>query len=81
MKKDNFGTYSLENVNLLSNSRVYFVLYLDLIEKLLNPNPKDRITLEEICKHPWFMGETISKMEYKKEISSRLKKVLLKVRK
>lgn len=57
------------------------MLVLDLIEKLLNPNPKERISLEQISKHPWYTGEAVSKAEYKKEMEGRVKKVMVKIRK
>ena len=53
MKKYNSGKYLQANVNHHHNSKVLLNLKIDLIEKLLTANPKDRITLDEICKHPW----------------------------
>lgn len=26
----------------------------DLIYKMLEPDPKERLSMEEVCKHPWF---------------------------
>lgn len=40
--------------------------YLDLIEKMLNPNPKERITINQMMKHPWTNGESMSRDEYRK---------------
>ncbi len=48
---------------------------------MLNPNPKSRINLQGILKHPWTTGDVISKDEYKKEMGLRIKKVMVKVRK
>jgi serine/threonine protein kinase len=55
--------------------------YADLIEKMLCANPKERITLDEIMKHPWVNGDIISKDEYKKEMNVRVKKIMVKIRK
>lgn len=55
--------------------------YIDLIEKMLNSNPKDRITLAAVMKHPWTNGETLGKEDYKKQMNLRVKKVMVKVRK
>ena len=40
--------------------------YLDLIQRLFDPNPKTRIDLSCVKKHPWYLGEAPSKHEYKK---------------
>lgn len=48
---------------------------------MLNPNPKERVTLNALMKHPWVNGETISRDEYRKEMNTRVKKVMVKVRK
>lgn len=39
---------------------------VDLIERMLDPNPKSRISLPDLKKHPWFLGEVPSKNEFKK---------------
>ena len=33
---------------------------IDLIEGLMNPNPKERLTADDILTHPWVTGETAS---------------------
>jgi hypothetical protein len=48
---------------------------------MLNPNPKERIPLSEIAKHAWLQGEAITRDEYRKEMNSRVKKVMVKIRK
>ena len=48
---------------------------------MLNPNPKERITIYEIMKHPWTNGESMSRDEYRKEMNVRVKKVMVKIRK
>jgi len=30
---------------------------LDLIQKILRPEPKERLTIEEIMQHPWILEE------------------------
>lgn len=40
--------------------------FKDLIQRLFDPNPKTRIDLKQIKKHPWFVGELLNKNEYKK---------------
>ena len=40
--------------------------YLDLIQRLFDPNPKTRIDISSLKKHPWYLGEAPSKHEYKK---------------
>ena len=54
---------------------------IDLVERLLDPNPKSRINLLEVKNHKWFLGELPSKSEYKKEMNLRMKKVGAKIRK
>ncbi len=34
---------------------------IDLIEKLMNPDPKKRLTAQQMLDHPWVRGETASK--------------------
>ena len=48
---------------------------------MLNPNPKERIALSEVLKHPWICGECPSREEYRKEMNTRVKKVMVKIRK
>jgi serine/threonine protein kinase len=48
---------------------------------MLNPNPKERLTLHAVMKHPWINGESSGKEDYKKEMNTRVKKVMVKVRK
>lgn len=48
---------------------------------MLNPEPKARISLDDIMKHPWTNGESISRDEYRKEMNVRVKKVMVKIRK
>ena len=48
---------------------------------MLNPNPKERITLIELMKHPWINGDLVTRDEYRKEMNSRVKKVMVKIRK
>jgi hypothetical protein len=48
---------------------------------MLNPNPKERISLQAVMKHPWTNGETPGREDYKKEMGVRVKKVMVKVRK
>jgi hypothetical protein len=48
---------------------------------MLNPDPKERITLNDIVKHPWVNSESISRDEYRKEMNTRVKKVMVKIRK
>lgn len=54
---------------------------IDLVERLLDPNPKSRISLLEVKKHKWFVGELPSKGEYQKDMNLRIKKVGAKIRK
>lgn len=53
----------------------------DLIQKLFDPNPKTRLDLTGVKKHPWFLAELPSKNEYRKQLQNRLKKLSAKVRK
>ena len=39
---------------------------LDLIQRLFDPNPKTRIDLAGVKKHPWFLGDMLSMNDYKK---------------
>lgn len=48
---------------------------------MLNPNPKERISLSAVMKHPWLNGEIMTKEEFRKEMNIRLKKVMVKIRK
>ena len=48
---------------------------------MFDPNPKTRISIEGIKKHPWFMGGLPKRNEFKKEMRIRLKKVGAKIRK
>jgi hypothetical protein len=48
---------------------------------MLNPNPKERINLLTLTQHPWFNGDGISKDEFRKEMNTRIKKIMVKVRK
>jgi hypothetical protein len=48
---------------------------------MMNPNPKERIPLVEILKHPWMSGDVLTRDEYRKEMNSRVKKVMVKIRK
>jgi predicted HNH restriction endonuclease len=48
---------------------------------MLDPNPKERIGLQAIMKHAWTNGESASREDYKKEMTARVKKVMVKVRK
>jgi serine/threonine protein kinase len=40
----------------------------DLVAKLLKPNPKDRLSLEELLTHPWFTGKPLLRPILTKEI-------------
>lgn len=48
---------------------------------MLNPNPKERIPLSEIMKHPWVNCDSVTREEYRKEMNTRVKKVMVKLRK
>jgi serine/threonine protein kinase len=51
---------------------VYFSpIVQDLINKMLEPNPKKRITIAEIRKHEWFNGPVISASTLQKEVARR----------
>lgn len=43
----------------------------DLINKMLEPNPKKRITIADIRKHPWYNGPILSQTTLSKEIARR----------
>lgn len=48
---------------------------------MFTPNPKERISLQDLLKHPWVNGECLTRDEYRKEMNVRVKKVMVKVRK
>ena len=48
---------------------------------MLAANPKERVSLSALRKHPWVNGDRPSKYDYKKEMNARIKKVMVKVRK
>lgn len=56
-------------------------MIIDLIQGLFDENPKTRISLQNLKKHPWYTKEIPKKNEYKKQMNMRLKKVWSKVRK
>jgi serine/threonine protein kinase len=48
------------------NSKVYDKLIIDLIQRLFDPNPKTRIDLTSLKKHPWYLGEQLNPKDYKR---------------
>mmetsp|Transcript_16594 Transcript_16594/g.23308 ORF Transcript_16594/g.23308 Transcript_16594/m.23308 type:complete len:488 (+) Transcript_16594:53-1516(+) len=48
---------------------------MDLINKMLAPEPSQRISIADIKKHPWFCGPIISQTTLQKELSRRNEKV------
>jgi serine/threonine protein kinase len=55
--------------------------FKDLVEKMLNPNPKERPTITEVLNHPWLSEPCLSRIEYQKDLTSKFKKIMGKVRK
>lgn len=51
-----FGKYSQDIAPRRLNLRVSVNINLDLIQKLFDPNPKTRIDLTSVKKHPWYNG-------------------------
>jgi len=47
----------------------------DLINKILNPDPQRRISIQDIRRHPWFEGSTISESALLTELSRRKNQV------
>lgn len=41
-----------------------FLPLLDLLIRMLQRNPRNRLKLEEVFAHPWMQGETMSSEEY-----------------
>ena len=46
---------------------------MSLINSMLNINPKKRLTIEQIKKHPYYNGPTLTKREVIEELKSRKK--------
>jgi hypothetical protein len=44
---------------------------MDLINRMLHPNPASRITIEQILRHPWVLGPTESVMTLQGELTRR----------
>ena len=69
----------------LSNPRIYWKLiskilknknffskeFIDLTTKMLSFDPKDRLSLDEVLKHPWFKGPIATQKEAIKEFKKR----------
>lgn len=51
--------------------------FKDLISKLLNPNPRKRLSISEIKKHEWFNGIVASEVEVYEEMIKRRNRILL----
>ena len=51
--------------------------FKDLISKLLNPNPRKRLSISEIKKHEWFNGIVASEDEVYEEMIKRRNRILL----
>jgi len=47
----------------------------DFMNKILEPNPEERITLQQIFEHPWFTGSVLSDSELRDELSNRQRTV------
>jgi len=47
----------------------------DFINKILEPNPAERITLSQILEHPWFTASVLSDSELRDELSNRKRTV------
>lgn len=47
----------------------------DLLNRIFVPNPKRRITLEEICTHPWMQGSSLDDMQLKETMHARKMKI------
>lgn len=53
-------THKIKNNKILYKSDISFY-YLDLLKKLLDINPNNRITYEDLLKHPWFFSKLATK--------------------
>ena len=76
----NFGKSSAAKPVLLPTSKVPLP-HSDLVERMLAPNPKERLSLQGVMQHAWTNGETVGREEYRKEMNARVKKVMVRVRK
>jgi len=47
----------------------------DFINKVLEPNPTERMTLAQILEHPWFTGSVLTDTELRDELSNRKRTV------
>jgi serine/threonine protein kinase len=49
--------------------------FKDLFQKMMSYNPKDRLSLEEVKQHPWFMGTVAEVKKVRKSLYRRSKKL------
>ena len=83
VKKDTEGFWKIfsKQRNPSAEFKGNFEWMIDLVERLLDPSPKTRISLLEVKKHKWFLEDLPHKSEYKKDMNLRIKKVGAKIRK
>lgn len=54
--------------------------FMDLITRMLQPNPNDRLNIKEIKEHPWYKGSVPSMEEIKQEFTKRKEGIEKKTR-